>query len=177
MKKEEIIRKYGEAEYERRLQRRREWHAKHHERTNANYKEWAKSNPDKAIVNSREQCHKGGTRYGQNREYDLTGLRYKRNLVRGKHRFHYRPYKCIIAPESQLHHEWIPETADYRGVALVESDRHMHGYIDVIQILEGEITLLTEAGIRGGSLDGNGNRNLFSQVQNIQVQRTLNARN
>ena len=56
----------------------------------------------------------------------------------------WRKYKNIIAPESQIHHEWIPGTANYRGVALVEADQHMHGIVDVIEILEGKITLLTE---------------------------------
>ena len=73
----------------------------------------------------------------------------KKDLIRGRHRRYYTPYKQIIAPESQLHHEWIPMTAEYRGVALVEANQHLHGYIDVIQILEGEIMLLTEAEIRG----------------------------
>ena len=35
---------------------------------------------------------------------------------------------------------------------VVEKDQHIHGFIDVIQILEGEITLFTEEEIknRGG---------------------------
>ena len=43
----------------------------------------------------------------------------------------------------------IPGTADYRGAALVEPIQHQYGIIDPIVILEGEITLLTEAEIRG----------------------------
>lgn len=43
-------------------------------------------------------------------------------------------------------------TAKYTDVALVESNPHQYGYIDVIQILEGKITLLTEKEIlKGGS--------------------------
>jgi hypothetical protein len=41
-------------------------------------------------------------------------------------------------------------TAEHRGVALVEADQHMRGFVDVIEILEGEIRLPTEAEVRGG---------------------------
>ena len=37
----------------------------------------------------------------------------------------------------------------YRGLALVEADQHTHGFIDVIKILDGEITIFTEAELRG----------------------------
>ena len=79
----------------------------------------------------------------------MNGLPHAKGLIRWKHGKYYAPYKKIIDTENltQLHHEWIPGTADYRGTALVEADSHMHGFIDVIQILEGEITLLTEAAI------------------------------
>lgn len=56
--------------------------------------------------------------------------------------------EAIIAPDSQLHHEWVPETCEYRGVALVEAEQHMHGFVDVI--VDGEITRLTEEQIRNG---------------------------
>jgi hypothetical protein len=65
-----------------------------------------------------------------------------------RHGYYWRPYKNIIAPGSQLHHNWIPGTADYTGLALVEADQHMRGFIEVIQILEGKITLFTEKEIR-----------------------------
>ena len=78
----------------------------------------------------------------------MSGIPHAKNLIRKKHLKKWAPYKKIIAPASQLHHEWIPETADYRGMALVEKDQHLHGFIDVIQVLEGEITLLTESEIR-----------------------------
>ena len=38
----------------------------------------------------------------------------------------------------------VPKTARYMGVALVERNLHRHGIIRVIEILEGQITLLTE---------------------------------
>ena len=92
---------------------------------------------------------KGGRYYNHHLEYNRTGLRGERQKVRKNHAALYRLFKQIIAPESQIHHEWIPGTADYRGVALVEKDKHLHGIIDPIVILEGKITLLTEAEIRG----------------------------
>ena len=99
---------------------------------------------------SKEIWCKGGRYYNHHLEYNRTGLRGERNRVRDKHAALYRLFKQIIAPESQIHHEWIPGTADYRGVALVEKDKHLHGIIDPIVILDGKITLLTEAEVRGG---------------------------
>ena len=144
MRKEEIIERYGEEEYGKILEHNRTWQA---------------NNPDKIKAYNAELhpeiCRKGGEYYEKNLEYNRTGLRGERNSIRQKHAKLYHPYKRIIAPESQLHHEWIPDTANYRGMALVEADQHMQGYIDVIQILEGKITLLTEEEVRnagGGSL-------------------------
>lgn len=42
----------------------------------------------------------------------------------------------------------ILDINEYDGVALVEADRYQHGIIDVIQILKGKITLLTEKEIK-----------------------------
>lgn len=151
MKKTECIKKYGETEYVRRLQQTCDRHALHREEDNAKTIEWQKNHPDKVEANRREQARKGGKYYKHKLKYDSTGLRGKRRLVRGKHGNRYRPFKQIIAPESQIHHEWIPGTADYIGVALVEADPHRHGIIDTILILEGEITLLTEEEVRGGT--------------------------
>ena len=133
MKKEERIKRYGEAAYEKKLQQNQDWASDHPEETKAN---------------QHENGRKGGKYYEQHQKYKITGLQGERNRIRNRHRHHYHPYKQIIAPESQIHHQWLPETANFTGVALVEADQHMHGYIDVIQILEGEITLLSEAEIR-----------------------------
>lgn len=133
MKKEEVIKRYGEEAYEKLLEQNRAWHEAH---------------PDKVIAKSQEQCRKGGRYYGNKLIYQHTSLQGARNIIRRNHRRQYRQYKNIIAPESQVHHQWIPETSEYTGVALVEADRHMHGFVDVIKILDGEITLLTEKEIR-----------------------------
>ena len=149
MKKAEYIRKYGITAYEKIIQQHKVWKVKHRKEINLWNKKWEINNPLKVLANKREQYCKGGKRYEKNLEDNRTGLRGKRNHVRGRHHRLYTPFKKIIAPGSQFHHQWIPGTADYTGVALVEADQHMHGYIDVIKILEGEITLLTEAEIRG----------------------------
>lgn len=162
MKKEEYIRKYGKAAWEKKLQQTREWQKTHREEIRESNRLWqlnnpekvraqrrlyAHNHPDKIKAKNQEETCKGGKYYERRLKYESIGLPYDRKLVRSMHRNRYLPYKQIIAPDSQIHHEWIPETANYRGVALVEKDPHMHGFVDVIRILEGEITLLMEAEI------------------------------
>lgn len=142
----------GEETYQKLLQQNQEWRERNPEKAKEIRREWRRNNLKRAKRTDQERHCKGGKYYEQTREYDRTGLRHERNLVRGKHQFRYRPFKQLIAPNSQIHHEWIPGTADYIGVALVETNQHQHGFIDVIQILEGEITLLTESEIAGGIL-------------------------
>ena len=156
MKKEEIIAKYGEAAYETILAQRRAYHKAHkeeeeyREKANAAAKKYVEENPEKIKANQHEANRKGGKRYARKLEYITTGLQGERNKIRYKHGNQYRPYKQIIAPDSQIHHEWVPNMSDYRGVALVEADQHMHGFVDVIEILEGKITLLTEEEVKRG---------------------------
>lgn len=150
MDKEEYIKKYGEEAYAKTLQQARDRYAEHREERKASAKGWSTSNPERVKANRNEWSCKGGKYYERQQEYDRTGLRCKRKRIRMKHGRFYRPYKQIIAPNSQLHHEWIPNTSEYTGMALVEKDQHMHGFVDVIQILEGKITLLTEEEIRMG---------------------------
>jgi hypothetical protein len=150
MNKEEYIKKYGGAAYEKQQQQCLNWAAEHREEGRARANKWAIANPDKVIANARETTRKGGKHYEKHLKYESRGLRGARNHIRVGHGQKWRRFKQIIAPESQLHHQWIPETANYTGVALVEADQHRHGIIVPIQILEGEITLLTEAEIRGG---------------------------
>ena len=165
MKKAEFIRRYGEEEYNRHLEQSRayhkehreevraranKWNEEHREAHNANSKKYREKHPKQVIAHSQERVRKGGKHYAKKLEYEHTGLQGARNKIRVTHANKYRPYKDIIAPESQVHHEWLPETSEYRGVALVEKDAHMHGFVDVIQILD--VTLLTEEQIRNGGL-------------------------
>ena len=158
MKKEECIARYGEAEYARRLEQRRAYYKAHKEEDNARNKKYREEHKEeeeyqeKVKARNQEQNRKGGKYYDKMLEDDRTGLRGARKKIRMKHAHYYKPYKAIIAPDSQLHHEWVPDTSEYRGVALVEADQHMHGFVDVIEILDGKITLLTEEEVRNGGL-------------------------
>lgn len=114
-------------------------------------KKWNEEHPDKVNVQNREHCRKGGKGYDRHLEYMRIGIPGEKHIIRENHAQKWRKYKNIIAPGSQIHHEWIPGTADYRGVALVEKDRHMYGTVDVIEILKGKITLLREEEIRGNN--------------------------
>lgn len=150
MKKKERILRYGEEAYQEAKNQGRARYTKHHEEDNKRSAKWRETHPKELITSAKDRGRKGGKYYGKALEYMRTGLPYKRNLVRHNHRRKWNPFKRIIAPKTQIHHEWVPETANYRGVGLVEPDQHIYGYIDVIQILEAEITLLTEPEIRGG---------------------------
>lgn len=81
-------------------------------------------------------------------EYARSCLRGERNKIRHKHERKWRRYKKIMAPDSQVHHQWIPEMAEYIRVALVEADALTHGIIDVIKIIVGKITFFTKKEIR-----------------------------
>jgi len=141
MNKEEYFAKYGERAYIKKLQRNRVAVAK-----------WQKKNFDFVQRNcqksSREQHRKDGKYYQKTREQQQTGIPWEKNKIRMKHGKRWRRYKYIIAPGSVLHHEWIVGTAKYSGLALVEKNQHQHGIIDVIEVLGGEIKLLTEKEIR-----------------------------
>ena len=153
MKKSKYIERYGEAAYEKKLEQTRAWQDEHREEENTRRKKYRKEHQDREKAHHREQSRKGGKHYDKTLEYNRTGLSGDRKKIRMKHGNQYRPYKQIIAPDSQIHHEWLPDTAEYRGLALVEANAHQYGIIDVIQILDGEITQLTEEQIRKGCDD------------------------
>ena len=132
MKKSEFIRRHGKEAYAKHL---------------IQNKNWKTINTESKKEHKREQTRKSGRYYKRYLKYKQSGIQGGKNKIRHKHWRIWNRYKHIIAPESQLHHQWILGTADYIGLALVEADAHMHGYINVIQILEGEITLLTEKAI------------------------------
>ena len=115
----------------------------HAEKKRKSDREYRRNHPQDSKINKRER-RKGGKDYEERQKYETTGLQGRKKKIRMKHAKKWRRYKQIVAPESQGHHEWISETSQYRGVALVEKDQHMHGFIDVIQILKGEITVFTE---------------------------------
>ena len=150
MNKAEYIKKYGEVAYDKILQRSRNFHTQYHEQSLKQKRDWRAANPEKAKAVNREISRKGGKYYESALKYRTMGIPGEKNAIRCKHRAYYIAYKKIIDPEglTQIHHQWLPGTADYTGVALVEANQHLLGYIDVIQILEGKITILTEKEIR-----------------------------
>ena len=138
MNKEERIKRYGKDAYAKHLAQMGIWRVK---------------NPEKVKTNilraNHEQNRKGGRHYEKRLKDAHKGLRHARDTVRHRDGRGYRPYKQIVAPDSQLHHNWAgSDSAEYTGLALVEADAHMHGFIDVIEILDGKITLFTEAEVR-----------------------------
>jgi hypothetical protein len=144
MNKEEYIKRHGEAAYEKLLEYQRVYYEEHQEEKREQSRTWNESHPEEVIASSHEKCRKGGKYYDKQVIYQRTSLQGARNSIRLRHRSQYRPYKQIIAPDSQIHHQWIPDTSEYTGVALVEADQHMHGIIDVFMILDGEITVFDE---------------------------------
>jgi hypothetical protein len=150
VKKSECIAKYGKEAWRKQLAQSRAWQKAHREEDNARSKKYREEHPEEVRVDNQESYRKGGKRYNKTLEYKRTGIPGEKNRIRMKHARLYKPYKAIIAPDSQIHHEWVPETSDYRGVALVEANPHRYGIIDVIQIVDGEITLLTEEEIKKG---------------------------
>lgn len=162
--KDDFIAAHGEDAYAKKLERRREWGRKlpggekqrSQERRDADPDKWReydrawnRKNPEKIKAKGRKISRKGGKYYDKKRIYKQTGISGERERVRMRDAYYWRPYKRIIAPDSQLHHNWSsPDSAEYTGLALVEKDAHMHGIIDVIQILKGEITIFTEKEIQ-----------------------------
>ena len=152
MNKEERIARYGIGAYKKLEAQSKVWRKDHFEEVAAYNKAWAEAHPEERAAtyaaSHAEQCRRGGKNYAKKLEWDRTGIQGEKNCIRDKHGRMWRRFKNIIAPGSQIHHEWLNDgTPNYRGVALVEADQHMSGDIDVIQILQGDITLFTEAEI------------------------------
>lgn len=157
MKKDEFIRRYGEAAWKKKVKRKNEynlvwmkkWYAEHLTEARKRAIGWKRRNPKKVKKHDQEIGRKGGRYYEKMCSRRATGVPHEKSLIRGKHNRQYREYKKLIAPWSHIHHGWLNDgTAAYSGVALVEADAHMHGIVDVIRILEGEITLFTEKELR-----------------------------
>ena len=143
MNKEEFIKRYGKVAHEKWRQQSKDWKKQHREEHNGFNRKCCTANPEKVKMHNQEHSRKGGKYYEKFLEYCHTGLQGERNKIRAKHTKQYRNTKQAT-PNSVLHHEWIPGTANYRGLALVEKVPHQHGIIKVIKVLEGEITLFTE---------------------------------
>lgn len=137
MKKEDTISRYGIQTYKKRLAGSRIWREANREIVKTLY-----------TVSNRECYTKGGKYYNSVQAYKATKIPNLKNNIRRKHGRLYLSFKRIIAPESQLHHQWRSGSAEYDGVALVEKEQHQFGFVNVIIILEGKITLMSEHAIR-----------------------------
>jgi hypothetical protein len=147
--KDDFISGHREEEYKKRLAQMRAYHKAHKEEEKARAKKYKEEHLDEIRANDQESSRKGGKRYEKMLAYCRTGIPGDKKKIRRKHARQYKSYKDIIAPDSQLHHNWQNNrTAGYTGIALVEANAHRHGIIDVIQILDGEITLFTEEELR-----------------------------
>lgn len=153
--KEDYIKLHGEEAYEKRLERMRDWYKGNSKKKLAHDRARMKNHPEVVTARGVERNRKNGKYYMAKRKYQMTGIQHEREIMRKRHQSRWRQFKQIIAPGSQLHHSWRPNSAEYDGLALVEADAHMRGFIDVIQILEGDITLFTEEEVRnrGGQID------------------------
>ena len=147
--KDNFISAHGKDAYEKILAQNRAYYKTHKEQVTANHKKYYKEHLEEVTAVKREQCRKGGRHYAKALACSQIGIPGEKRRIRVKHTQQYKPYKDIIASDSQLHHNWCNNgTADYTGLALVEKDQHRHGIIDVIKILEGEISVFTEEELR-----------------------------
>lgn len=68
---------------------------------------------------------KGGKYYEKKLKYERTGLRGARNRVRDFHCSVIAKYRRFLGSGNcEIHHDWIPDTARYNYIALVEKDDH-----------------------------------------------------
>ena len=139
-----FIKRYGYDKWDMSLEDWREWYDLNQQESKGKARIWRSQHPDIVKQKNREIWSAGGKYYAKNILYNKTGLRRERNKIRNIDSVRFRNFKRIIAPNSIIHHQWIPGTSNFSGSALVEKKAHQYGFIDVIQILDGEITVLTE---------------------------------
>ena len=108
MRKEDYIRKRGIAAYEELLQQSKDWKKAHPKERRVINNKWAERNPEKVKAHGRKISRKGGKYYEHRRQHQANGIPHEKVLIRNKHGYHYRSYKRIIAPDSVLHHQWLP---------------------------------------------------------------------
>jgi hypothetical protein len=120
--------------------RAKRYYEAHKEEVLARTKKWQEEHPEEVIAHNQEEGRKGGKYYERKLAYEHTGLQGARNRIRMKHNREFKEIKDTLAVEVELHHEWVPDTSEYRGMAFVEKDAHRNGFIDVILLLDGEIT-------------------------------------
>ena len=102
---------------------------------------WRENNPEK-IDQYAKESRKDGKYYAKRLMYEKTGLQKEKRKIRHNHSRKWQKYKGNWLTETEIHHEWIHETADYNGIAIVDKSEHRHNIINPIEILEGNITLM-----------------------------------
>jgi hypothetical protein len=133
MKKEEYIRKYGPAAWEERLSKTRRTRVKNKVDKGLKIKnESNKGNQTDQQESLRDQWKKENGAKFRSRLNEC--VLQERNKIRQAHHAKWG------SADFDIHHEWSEDTADYRGVALVERTPHRHGVIKVVIPLEGVIT-------------------------------------
>lgn len=103
------------------------------------------ANPAKVRGYSLDQSTKGGKGYLKMRAYSQQPVPNARHRVRARHETKYRGIKLLLESffeglKLQLRHQWLSGTAEYTGLALVDTERHQRGIISVVYPLEGVIT-------------------------------------
>ena len=63
----------------------------------------------------------------------------EKHNIRNHHQRKYKPLRRMF-PGAVIHHQWIGKSSLYDGVALVDGKLHHSNIIEIIRLLEGEIT-------------------------------------
>jgi hypothetical protein len=134
MNKNAFIEKWGIVAYEKRMKMSRDWRQAHPENTEKWHKQirdWKRTHPIRVKRIARDSYRKHRQEILNRQCTDTEGMR---RSIRAKCGRIWALYKNIIAPGSRLHYEWIPETVEYKCIALVEKDQSQYSFNDVIHI-------------------------------------------
>lgn len=132
MKKEEYIQKNGLAAWEARLARNRRMQKRNRiDKALAVQDEFQKLDPSEQQEFLRDMWKK---REGH---YSRSGL--PQNIVAARNTIRHVHRSKWGVEGLDVHHDWVGDTAEYTGVALVEREEHQRGIINVVAILDGEI--------------------------------------
>jgi len=130
MKKEEYILKYGHEAWEARLSKARRTRIMNKVDKGLKVKKINYIEQQELMRN--QWIEDNGTKCRSRLSGDVLIARQK---IRHAHYVKWRG-----GADLDIHHEWIGDTAGYKGVALVERAAHKRGNINVVILLEGVIT-------------------------------------
>jgi hypothetical protein len=95
---------------------------------------------------NKRRNRKGGESYDTYKKYNVTGIRGKRTRVRAIDGKNWRPFKKIIAPETEVHHLWKDGSAEFFGLAIVDiSITRIHEDAEVM--LDGYFNIGAKTGV------------------------------